>query len=633
MTLYKQMMLVMSMIVLVLLATSMYVNYKNAEGFIKDQLHSNAANTASSLGVALSHVTGDRAMEETLINAVFDSGYYESIVMSDIDGNIVHQSSEPVRVQGIPSWFIDQVRLKSLEAVVPLSSGWRQTGQLKISGHRGHAYVQIWEAFIEMVVGFVALGLLALAGIYMLLKVVLSPLQRVREQAEAVMQRRFIFQKKVPKTKEMLDVVTAMNLLVKKVKMVYEKEAKAIADYNRLLYEDRETGYYNRDYFRIKMEEYLHSSDHLSHGYVVAFEIHKYAKLLEEKGVNGVYKAVMDLRDNVNAHCCTSFVEAVRCRTRDNDIMIILPACLKEQVEKFALTVCEESTESYEVDCTYISYEEGEALSNIMERIDSGLMMAAASESDSIRIYADDKDKIPLLSHDEWVEKVHDAMKNKAFIPMLQPVMEQNGEIVQNELLLRLQYEGDIVSAGIFMPIIAGVNMLTELDRHVLELLDTKKQSKPIAVNITHDFITQSANFQVISSLSKQWKARGMDIVFELPNSTLASDPEASKAFASHIHREGWKVAIDHFIVGDYDLHLLEDIKPAYLKMNAAYLLSLVEGRDDALSKTSLFTLTDLLEIDLIAMSVDSEEMVTRLKENDITLMQGYWIGEPKVES
>jgi len=632
MTLYRQMMLAMSIIVLLLLATAMFVNYKNAEGFIKDQLYSNAANTASSLGVAIGHVKGDRAMEETLINAVFDSGYYESIVLSDIDGNITYQSSEPVKVQGIPSWFIDHVHLESSEAVIPLSSGWRLTGHLKISGHRGHAYGQIWQAFKEMVISFVVLGLAALVGIYLFLKMVLRPLKRVREQAEAVMQRRFIFQEKLPKTKEMRDVVKAMNLLVSKVKTVYEKEAKAIADYDRLLYEDRETGYYNRAYFRIKLQEYLHSSDYFSHGYVLVFEIHKYAKLLEEKGANGVHKAVIELRDIINAHCSSSFVEAVRCRTRDNDIMIILPASRREQIEELARLVCEESTDGFQVDCAYVSYEERESLSKILERIDNGLMIAAATEPGALRIYADRKDDMPILSHDQWVEKINEAMENKAFIPMLQPVVEQDGETVQNELLLRMKYEGEILSAGFFMPIIAGMKMLPMLDRYVLELLDTLKPSKPVAVNITHDFIAQSANLQVISSLTERWKTKGMDIIFELPNATVASDPEASKAFASHIQREGWELGIDHFTVGAYDLRLFEELKPSYLKINAAYLLSLVESKEEEVSKSSLFTLAELLEIDLIAIAVDSEETVVRLKENGIILMQGFWIAEPKEE-
>jgi len=632
MTLYRQMMLVMSMIVLLLLATAMFINYKNAENFIRDQLYSNAANTASSLGVAIGHVKGDRAMEETLINAVFDSGYYESIILTDIDGNVKYQSVEPVKVYGIPSWFIDNVYLESTEAVVPLSSDWRLTGHLKISAHRGHAYAQIWQAFREMLISFVVLGMVALIGIYLFLKMVLFPLKRVREQAEAVIQRRFIFQKHLPKTKEMRDVVTAMNLLVKKVKTVYEKESKAIADYNQLLYEDRETGYYNRPYFRIKLEEYLHSSDYFSHGYVLVFEIHKYAKLLEEKGVNGVYKAVIELRDIINAHCSSSFVEAVRCRTRDNDIMIILPASRKEQVEELARSVCEASTNGFKVDCAYVSYEERESLSKILERIDNGLMVAAATAGDALRIYADRKDDMPILSHDQWVEKINEAMANKEFIPMFQPVIGQDGEKVQNELLLRMKYEGEILSAGFFMPIIAGMKMLPMLDRYVLELLDTLQLSKPIAVNITHDFIAQSANLQVISSLTERWKSKGMDIIFELTNATVASDPEASKAFAAHIHREGWELGIDHFTVGAYDLHLLEELKPTYLKINAAYLLSLVEGKEEEVSKSSLFTLAELLEIDLIAIAVDSEETVERLKANGIILMQGFWIAEPKEE-
>jgi len=635
MTLSKQVLIAMSMIVLLLLATAVFVNYKNTEGFIKDQLYSNASNTASSLGVALSHVTGDTAMEETLINAVFDSGYYESIILTDIDGNITYKSSEPLKVQGIPSWFIDHVRLESSEAVVPLSSGWLMTGHLKISGHRGHAYEEIWKAFKEMTIGFIVLGFIALLGIFTLLKVVLSPLKRVREQAEAVMERRFIIQDNLPKTKEMHDIVKAMNLLVKKVKLIYEKEAKAIADYNRLLFEDRETGYYNRAYFRIKLEEYLQSSDYHSHGYVLAFEIHKYAKLLEDKGPNGVYKAVINLRDIINKNCCDSFTEVVRCRTRDSDVMIILPASLKEDVEKFARAVCESSTDGYEIDCAYITYEEGEKLPKIMEKVGSALMMAAAKENESVRIYAGADNDMPLLSHDEWKIKINEFMETNAFIPMLQPAKDKDKDekTVHNEVLLRMKYEDEILSAGLFMPIVSGVKMISNLDRYVLERLETLKTTDPLAVNITHDFISQSENLQVISSLTERWKEKDIDVFFELPNAIIASYPEASKTFATHIRREGWQLGIDHFAVDAYDLKLLEELKPAYLKINATYLLSLIEGKDDQVSKSSLLTIVDLLGIDLIAMSVDSEEMVERLKENGITLMQGYLIGKPKAES
>jgi len=632
MTLYKQMMLVMSMIVLLLLATAMFVNYKNAEGFIKDQLHSNAANTASSLGVTIGNYDSDIAMQETLINAVFDSGYYEKIVLSDMDGNIVYQSRDTVKVHGIPQWFIKYVHLTSSEAVVPLSSGWKQTGFLKISGHRGHAYLQIWHAFKEMVIGFMLLGVAAVFGIYVLLKVLLKPLQRIREQAEGVIRRRFIFQEVLPKTQEMFDVVTAMNLLVKKVKSIYEREAKTISDYKRLLYEDRETGYYNRDYFRIKLQGYLHSSDYLSHGYIVAFEIHNYARLLERQGTNGVHKAVLHLRDTIDAHCCTPFVESIQCRTRESDMMIILPASRMDDVEKLAKKVCEACLNEIEVDCAYVTYEEGQALSNVMEKIDNALMMAAAMESDSIKVYSDGKDDVPLLSHDRWVKTVNESMESRAFIPMLQSVVDQSGKVVHEELLLRLRYEDKIVNAGLFMPVIAAVNKLSALDRYVLELVDTLNVPHPIAVNLTYEFISKSANLHFISTATQAWRERGIDIIFELPNTALANDPDACKLFASHIDKEGLRLGIDHFTIGSYDLQLLEEIKPAYLKINALYLLSLVQGNDKNISKSSLFTLTELLEIDIIAISVDSEKTERFLQDNGIMYMQGFWIEEPKEE-
>lgn len=632
MTLYKQIMLVLSILALLLLSTAMFINYKNAEGFVKDQLFSNAENTASTLGVAIGNVQGDKAMAETFINAVFDSGYYESIIFSDMEGNVVYQKRLSVEVQDVPSWFIDYVHLSSSEASVPLSSNWRMIGTLKVKGHLGHAYEQLWHAFKEMIMGFVILGTLALLGMYILLKIVLSPLKRVREQAEAVIRREFIFQEELPKTKEMRDIVTAMNVLVMKVKKVYEQETKAIADYNRLLYEDKETGYYNRDYFRIKLQAYLHANDYFSHGHILAFEIHNYTKLLEQDGVNGMHKAIVQLRDTINAHFDKFFSESILCRTRANDIMIIVPSSRLEEIEKLATAVCSDSKEHYPINCAYISYEEGEKLSGVLEKVDHALMTAEAMEGVDMRIYADGKSDIPILSHDEWKKRVIDVLENDAFIPMFQAVKNVDSQIVQNELLLRLQYEDKRVSAGVFMPIIAGVNMLSELDQYVLKLLSRLQPSKPLSVNLTHDFISDSGNLHLISSLSSEWKAQGVDIIFELTNATIALDPEASKAFASHIHREGWKLTIDHFIVGTYDLHLLETLKPDYLKINAGYLLGLVEGGKDNASNSSLFTLTELLDIEIIAISVDSAETAERLNNHDIKLMQGFWIEKPNEE-
>ena len=620
----------MSTLVLLLLATAMFINYKNAEEFIKDQLYSNAENTASSLGITLGNIGNDRAMEKTLINAVFDSGYYESIILSDIDGNITYQNNSPVKVYGIPSWFIEYVHLETAEASIPISSNWRMIGSLKIKGHLGYAYKQLWKAFSEMISGFIILGLIALIGIYLFLQMLLNPLKRVREQAEAVIQRRFILQEKLPKTKEMRDVVTAMNSLVMKVKIVYEKEAKAIADYKQLLYEDRETGYYNRAYFRIKMLDYLHSSDYYSYGHILAFEIHNYPKLLEEKGVNGVHDAVMKLRDIINHNCCSSFNESVLCRTRENDIMIILPSSRKEEIEKTARTICEQYSSEYQIHCAYVSYKEREELTEILKKIDNALMMSEVTETGVISLYSNEKNNIPLLSHDEWIQEIHKVMVNNSFIPMLQPVVNNNEKTIQNELLLRLKYEGKIISAGMFMPIISGVNMLSELDCYVLKLLDTLPSSKPIAVNITHEFISQSVNLSLISSLTKRWKTLKMEIVFELSNTTVVAYPEASKAFASHIHKEGWELGIDHFTVGTYDLDLMEKLRPDYVKINAAYLLSLIEGREGEVAKSSLFTLSKLLEIDLIAIAVDSESTAVRLRENGIMFMQGFWIAEAK---
>ena len=80
MTLFRQIAIAMSVLVVSLLAVTMYTNYQTTIRFIEGQLYTNAKNTASSLGLAISKSSEgrDTVMAETMINAVFDSGLYRN---------------------------------------------------------------------------------------------------------------------------------------------------------------------------------------------------------------------------------------------------------------------------------------------------------------------------------------------------------------------------------------------------------------------------------------------------------------------------------------------------------------------------------------------------------------------------
>ncbi|WP_345984441.1 EAL domain-containing protein [Sulfurimonas sp. HSL-1656] len=630
MTLFKEITLAMSVLVVALLAMTMFSNYRTNVRFIEDQLYTSARNTASSLGLAISKASDgeDVAMAETMINAVFDSGLYEGIVYRNVDGKILYDRHTPLTLDTVPEWFANSIALPPAVASVPVGKEWMLVGRLQIEGHRGQAYTQMWEAFKEVIASFVILSVIAMAGIFFMLKVVLRSLEAVREQAEAVSGNRFIIQDSLPRTKEIRDVVQAINTLVYKVKEVYKQEADAVARYNTLLYEDRQTHLKNRDFFMMKLGSLVSGEDRFSSGYVAAFQLCDPDKVKHEEG-GYVLQKVLSFISDIARGIVNGVEEGVACRVREFDVMLIIPS-LEESEVTGLLTSAAESCRGagYCVTIAATPYRAGEAASELLSHLDYALMQAEAERGTAPFIYRAKHDNVPSWGHDAWRKHLRNAMKLDHFVAFYQPVVSRNGLTVQQELLLRLELEGSLLNAGAFIPVVGHLELQEELDRYVLDKVGETLHASEIAVNVSGDFIAHSATMGWLAERKSAWETKKLELSFEVSNSTVMAEPETAATFSAFVQKQGWRFGIDHFTVeSEKELTFLQRIKPSYLKIDAVYLLSLVgsEGKREA----ALFTIARLIDIELIATGVDSEETADRLHKLGIDLLQGFWIGEP----
>jgi len=85
MTFFKQIAVMLSIFLLVLLTTVLALNFISANQSVQDRLYEDAKNTASSLSLSLGSANGDLSMMSTMINANFDSGNYLYISLVDVD--------------------------------------------------------------------------------------------------------------------------------------------------------------------------------------------------------------------------------------------------------------------------------------------------------------------------------------------------------------------------------------------------------------------------------------------------------------------------------------------------------------------------------------------------------------------
>ncbi|WP_299804670.1 LapD/MoxY N-terminal periplasmic domain-containing protein, partial [Sulfuricurvum sp. RIFOXYD2_FULL_44_160] len=139
MSLFKQLVIMLSLFLAVILVSVMVLNFRSATEFAQNQLYNDAKNTAHSLGLSLSKVadSSDTSSMETMINAIYDSGYYERIRLVDVDGKEVYTRENNVCVSDVPQWFIEMVPIYNACASSDIMIGWSRFGTLEVSAHTG----------------------------------------------------------------------------------------------------------------------------------------------------------------------------------------------------------------------------------------------------------------------------------------------------------------------------------------------------------------------------------------------------------------------------------------------------------------------------------------------------------------
>lgn len=109
MSLTKQFSLGFMVVLILLFFGTVWINVNSFRVYINDQLSSHAQDTATSLGLSISPYVGDESMSsivETMINAIFDSEYYESVELSDLDNKIIYAKENPPAPEYLPEWFM-----------------------------------------------------------------------------------------------------------------------------------------------------------------------------------------------------------------------------------------------------------------------------------------------------------------------------------------------------------------------------------------------------------------------------------------------------------------------------------------------------------------------------------------------
>jgi len=649
MTLFKQIAAIFAFSLIMILATVMWLNFKTANDFVQGQLLSTAEDTATSLGLSLSPVADydDTSTMETMINAIFDRGYYESITLTDMDDKVLLERKQPVIVKDIPHWFVDFIDIQTPLATTQISTGWTMFGTLSVRSHAGHAYFQLWQTLIEISKSFAILSVVILVFLYLILKIILRALVRVEEQALAIKNNDFIVQEKIPFTTEFKNVVIAMNSMIVKVKEIFDKEAESLRKYHEVLYTDPVTKLYNRRYLLIKLSNYQNAHNELSQG---SFMLLSFNGIDEAKKVLGYVKLeellkriALVLKEKIEP-----LHDTVVTRMNNADFAVLVPSSsiddMKDLFKEILDDIVKELTDA-ELDSTIsfisigaVGYTPDDTTKTLFSKADFSLAAAKVKRSHAIEYGKSDENTL-ILGKEEWMKMINASMDENMLKVAAQPVVtiDDNAEIYHDEVYLRLVDEKkNIYNAGYFMPMLINLNLTDDVDRHVVGLamhhINKNSDIKSLAINIAAGFISNASNMHWLrEKLMSFSQESNVVLCFESSNFSILKNLDIYTELAKMVQARGYKFGIDNFSSDSKDMNYLQKIKPNYIKADKSYLIDLQYSEDGGMSNEALFILAKSLNIDIIATAVENEDEKEKLKKMGILYFQGSLVAEPKI--
>jgi diguanylate cyclase (GGDEF)-like protein len=648
MTLYRQL-LIFTLILFFVLFVGVWVDkLQSTRSFLVEQLESQAQDTATSLGLSLTPfmVEKDLSTIETMMNAVFDRGYYRIISLRDINEKVISERVSTLSIKGVPSWFIRGIPLETSGATSLVMSGWNQAGSLYIEGHPGYAYLTLWQTAVRITVYFLLTGVFVLILGGFGLRALLRPLKRVESQAEALCRREYEIQEDLPRTRELRQMVETMNRMTAKVRDMFSEQAGIAEKLRQSAYSDMLTGLGNRRYLQGQI---LARTDTQAGAKGAFLLVH----ILNLQAINDVkgFAAGDELLKKTAAvltKITLPIADAALARLTGGDFALFLPEVSYEDARQIAEEITSQLTRfsveqiaiSDNVACVGgVVYEQPLSLSQLLSEADTALQAARGQGPNKYEIAAMEPDGLAAAKGRIWWKTTLNSVLENGEIRLLAQAVamdRQRERVLHTEVFSRVALDsGILVSAGVFIPLAERLHLIARLDRQVIEKvlhgIAGPWTGGKLAVNISPTSLEDRGFLQWLLERLKALPSAGPRIVFEFIEFSAIRHLDTVRKFAAEVKLLGHSIGLDHFGQSFANFGYLKSLQPEYVKIDRAYVgeLATEHGSDSQFFIGALCSAAHSLDILVIAEGVESESQCAILSDLHIDAFQGYLIDQP----
>jgi EAL domain-containing protein (putative c-di-GMP-specific phosphodiesterase class I)/GGDEF domain-containing protein len=618
---------------------TLWVNVNNTRDFIQQQLASHAQDTATSLGLSITPYVGDEAnipIIETMTNAIFDRGYYQSIQLTDPNGVILLDKGNPKAMQSVPEWFINMFVIKAPVAATNLNTGWKIAGTLEVISNPGFGYEQLWRNAIDTFWVVFAIFILAMIFVWTMVRLITRPLIDVASQVEAISNKNFGTVKNLPSTPELSTVVNAVNRMSAKLSKMFTQLSEQSEKYRQFAYSDSLTSVGNRRAFELALRQILTDSEQNSQGFLLIVRCSSLAHVNNVYGGDVGDSYLISITQAIKKIASQSFSHFNLYRLNGADFSLIIEGCSKDKctalLEELSTTFLSLEKTEYGQGTAHIGATEflcGEDVKATMEKVDSALAIASNAStrwqlSSSLSV---------TQGNEAWREKIQNLIDTGTADFAKQPIVSKTGKVLYQEWFARLpnRSPSEFLPMAQLVPASVRLDYAEKLDKLILTeaLLKIPLATGLAGINISRISMLDSGFQKWLLSKLSQSRQVCAKLVLEIPERALVNDTNKLSGFVKELKHLGVKITVERFGAQFACITHLRDIRPDYLKLDGRFIRHIQNEPDNQLFVQSLVVIAHGLNIEIIAEMVESLEESEWLKNAGIDYQQGYYIGAP----
>ncbi len=619
MSLSKQLLILISALFLMIFSVNFVLSVNNIRDYLEGESQIHAQDTATSLGLSLSPYMVDNKdpVIETMMNAIFDRGYYKEIQLVDVNGEELITLTNNKRFGSVPDWFVELMPMQVAAEKSEISSGWNISGTVSVMVNPGYAYFKLYNqvktSFYYSLIAFVASVILLL----LVLQITLSSLKRIGTMAETISRGHFDNIDRLPWTTEVRKVASSMNIMSWKLEKVIRNLNKKLERVGKKLQLDDLTGLSKKGRFEEDVEEVLASDEE---AYVFMIKIDALTSLVKELGGETIDQFIKDFADILKLKSTANAIGGIRAyRFVGSEFVLLMRGANETEAEtlakSFSVSFAELGNKYQRHDIAHIGVTALDPLSSVEDTL-----LAANEAYEQAQLIG--ANRYYLRKHEErprdmaeWKALVFDMVDSNDYKVSYIGNTEnlQTPSILMQEAFLEaLDKNKELLSVGTFVSIAEKFEKIVELDKgvtsRVIEHIKESKVAHKMAINVSARTVKSSHFRAWLATVLKENQAIANQLVFSFSAYSVAKEPNTYKEFIDYVGSLNAKTMVKRFETYSLSPEEVKDLKPDYIRLARDMSNGLHHEAEKAEFVRTMVELGELLEMGILAENVREEK-------------------------